>query len=209
MQKGQRITEETRIKMCNAHQGQVSSMKGKKHSEKTKKKMSESGLKNNYMKGRTKELSPWFGKKLHPDTVEKMRQKKLEKPTKYWLGKTRDDETRLKISEANKGKESKNKGIPLLANSKDKHWNWKGGITPQEKSARKSLNGKIWRDAVFYRDDYTCQDCGDKNSKDNAVVLNAHHIKHFSKYPELRFAIDNGITLCYDCHRQKHSKNNR
>ena len=58
---------------------------------------------------------------------------------------------------------------------------------------------KAWRKAVFERDSYKCQKCGKIGGK-----LNAHHIKPFSLYPDLRFDIDNGITLCKECHIELH-----
>ena len=59
-----------------------------------------------------------------------------------------------------------------------------------------------WRKKVYERDKYTCQICGIKGGK-----LNAHHIHKYSQYPALRYDIDNGITLCEDCHRKIHKGN--
>ena len=74
---------------------------------------------------------------------------------------------------------------------------WKGGINPINDSIRKSRDYKIWRKAVFQRDNFTCKECKQRGGK-----LNAHHIKPFALFPELRFAIDNGITLCIPCHKE-------
>lgn len=60
-----------------------------------------------------------------------------------------------------------------------------------------------WRDSIFERDNYTCQDCG---SSGDEVLIHAHHIKGWNEYPDLRLEISNGITLCSSCHARLHGK---
>lgn len=78
--------------------------------------------------------------------------------------------------------------------------NWKGGISRAYKTGYESIQYKEWRKKVFERDDYTCQKCGIRSGNGKATYLTAHHIKSFSEYPELRFEVNNGITLCESCH---------
>jgi 5-methylcytosine-specific restriction endonuclease McrA len=61
---------------------------------------------------------------------------------------------------------------------------------------------KIWRTSIFERDGYTCVNCGIKSSTGVKVILHADHIKPFAYYPELRFEINNGRTLCIECHKK-------
>jgi len=128
------------------------------------------------------------------------------------------EEVKRKISKSNKGNLSgiKNgektqfkKGRPGMFKGKkrpelsgENHYAWKGGITPINEKIRKSLEYKLWRTAVFERDNYTCVWCGNRNGNGKEIVLHADHIKPFAHYPELRFAIDNGRTLCVTCHRK-------
>jgi HNH endonuclease len=75
------------------------------------------------------------------------------------------------------------------------HPNWKGGITSANRLARTTADTLAWRVSVFERDDYTCAICSLRG-----VHLHAHHIKPFCSNPELRHAIENGVTLCPRCH---------
>lgn len=147
---------------------------------------------------------------------------------KFNLGKKRTDETKRKMSEAQAGKKlteehklklSKshmgkapvnkgtkgvmkawNKGIKYTAVSGEKNSNWKGGVTPENKKIRSSLEMKLWRISVFERDVFKCQVCQSVGG-----YLNAHHIRSFAHHPELRCDVNNGITLCVECHKLTHN----
>lgn len=75
---------------------------------------------------------------------------------------------------------------------------WKGGVTPINKLLRFNNVYKEWRIKVFLRDNYLCKKCGKGGS------LQAHHLNNFSSHPELRYALDNGQTLCLSCHLAFH-----
>jgi len=91
---------------------------------------------------------------------------------------------------------------------------WKGGVNTLYMAIRNCFEYRQWRSDVFTRDNYTCQECGD----DRGGNLNVHHIKSFisilNKYEittleealicEALWNINNGITLCEECHKEFH-----
>ena len=101
----------------------------------------------------------------------------------------------------NKGK--KNWMVPPLKGKKnqklsgDKHWNWKGGITDENRLFRNSGQYRDWRRKVFERDRFSCVNCGYRSCKSRDI--RADHIKPFCLFPELRLDVDNGRTLCLPC----------
>lgn len=97
-------------------------------------------------------------------------------------GKIYSPETRRKISESKRGEKS--------------HF-WRGGVSSENEKFRKSVEYKLWREAVYSRDNWTCCWCFQRGG-----TLQADHIKPWAYFPELRFAIDNGRTLCVDCHKR-------
>ncbi len=74
-------------------------------------------------------------------------------------------------------------------------------LTAEDRQVRRKYEAYgEWRRAVFARDAYKCRCCGEGGR------LNAHHIVNYSAAPELRTAVDNGITLCVGCHRGFHAE---
>jgi len=148
---------------------------------------------------------PWNkGKKgVYSDKTKNiMRNKKL--------GNIATKETRRRMSFSHKGEKTNF---------------WQGGINSLSDMIRKSFEGKIWRENVFQRDNYSCKECGKRGR------LHAHHIKPFSailkeflasyhqfsplddKETLVRLAItytpfwdtNNGLTLCEECHKNTNS----
>ena len=81
------------------------------------------------------------------------------------------------------------------------HPMWKGGVSRAYKYGYHSVDYMEWHNSVFVRDNFTCKICGTRGA-----YLHAHHIKSFSHFPESRFDVTNGITLCKSCHMEVHSK---
>jgi hypothetical protein len=74
----------------------------------------------------------------------------------------------------------------------------KGRVTSEDTLIRNSAEYAAWRAAVFARDNYQCVVGG----KAHGSRLHADHIKPFAEFPDLRFDLDNGRTLCIPCHRK-------
>lgn len=125
------------------------------------------------------------------------------KGNKYSLGYKHTQDAIERIIKARTGKHMLHTTKKKIGDGSrgEKNHNWKGGTSPINEVIRKSSEYKLWRTAVFERDSYACIWCGVKNGNGKSVILNADHIKPFALFPELRFAIDNGRTLCIQCHR--------
>ena len=143
--------------------------KSKKHSEKIKKSINGGRFKNGH-------ISINKGGHLSKET-----RRKISKSLKGKKRKPFSEEHKRKMSIARKG-----------ANGS----NWKGGVTPINKTLRRSLEYRIWREKVFKYDNYTCWICEERGG-----ILHPHHLLKFSDYPELRFKSSNGMTLCEYCHK--------
>lgn len=101
-----------------------------------------------------------------------------------FYGKKHTKETRAKMSGTNNG-------------------NWKGGVSSTNLLIRKSVEYLDWKASVFIRDGRACVWCG------STERIEADHIKPFSTHPELRFDINNGRTLCHECHRTTETYGNK
>lgn len=142
-------------------------------------------------------------RKLSPERLENLRDKMLG--NKLTLGFKHSEDTKKKMSISRKGKRRNN---PFG----EKAYNWKGGRTELVKCLQATYRYKQWRMDVFSRDKFTCQYCG----YDKGGTIEAHHIRQLSLIlfenrittteeamgcKEL-WDINNGVTLCRDCHKK-------
>ena len=125
------------------------------------------------------------------------------------------EETKKKLSEIKKGKhyspETEFISEEMIGKNNP---NWNGGITPLCQSIRQLDEFIQWRNEVFKRDDYICQEC---NIRGNTLhvhhktpfitIINTFDIKNIidAINCNLLWNINNGITLCKKCHIKCHS----
>lgn len=168
--KGKKFSTEYRKKISDGRKGIPAWNKGRSWSEKTRKKIS------NALLGQTS----WNkGKAWSRESREKMRLAKL-------------------------GKSNSTKGKPRPNSSGANHPNWQGGKTCLVHKIRCSLEYKKWHEAVLHRDKFSCVFCGFRSRKSKSsgyseCDIRVDHIKPFSLFPNLRFEISNGRTLCIPC----------
>lgn len=151
---------------------------GKKMSLETRKKMSESATK----KG--------FGKWMKGRVVSSEIRKKMSEGQR---GKIRSEDTRRKMSNSKLG-------IKMPQISGKNHHKW---IMDRSKlvkrQERNDVAYKEWRKKVWLRDNFKCKianpDCSGR--------IEAHHILSWKDFPDLRYSINNGITLCHKHHPKK------
>lgn len=177
---GMKMPFSTRIAILKSHLG-------KPLSEEHKKKISLGNM------GR--KISKWHKKKLS----ETKKGIKLTKEHRKHIGDSHRGKRKPLHSERTKKKISNT--LRKLYENPENHPNWQGGKTKHAERFRKKWEYKFWRKSVFERDNYTCQLCGIRSGIGISVFLEADHIKPFAYFPELRLDINNGRTLCRDCHR--------
>jgi hypothetical protein len=165
-QKGHKVTSETRKQLAITSKGNKNAL-GTVRSVEYKAKVSQTHI----------------GLKASPETRAKMSTAHIG--NKSHSGLQDSLETRAKISASLRARHLSGPLSP----------NWKGGITPEYRAARISVDYADWRTFVFVRDEFTCQKCGKVAGR-----LEAHHMDSFADFPEKRLEPDNGITFCEDCH---------
>lgn len=105
-------------------------------------------------------------------------------------------------SQFKKGQAPFNKGKVHLP--KENHPNWVADRSNLVKSDKKHLDGRYreWMFSVKTRDAWKCkianQECKGR--------LESHHILSWKEYPELRYELNNGITLCHAHHPRQRAQ---
>lgn len=131
----------------------------------------------------------------------------LEKlPTPWNKGLSKADFPQLSNSGVKRGSIPWNKGKEMPMLHGEKHYNWIPDRTKIKKQEeRNNPNDKQWKYSVYKRDNFKCRLANENCSK----KIEAHHIKSWKEYQELRYKTNNGITLCHAHHPRKRAEEKR
>lgn len=81
------------------------------------------------------------------------------------------------------------------------NYNYNPSISMEERIiGRMYTEYGMWRKKVYERDSYSCKLCGNSTSGN----LNAHHLDGYNWCKDKRTDINNGVTLCTQCHNGFH-----
>jgi 5-methylcytosine-specific restriction endonuclease McrA len=152
------------------------SFKGRQHTEKTKQ------ILRNKLKGYKRKIQSI------KKGSDKLKGRKYSIEHRIALSKGWTNQLRKWKSELQSSLKEKN---PLY---KDGKWKERASQREIDMNTEKYIS---WRRKIFEGDNYTCQICGIQGLK-----LQADHIKSYTNFPELRYDIDNGRTLCINCHKK-------
>ena len=180
------LSVEHKKKISDSMSGKNTWMKGRKLSEETRKRMSEA------RKGRqhSKEWSENISKSLKGKKTGRIPKSAFKKGNIPWCtGKKMSEEFCIKNSTSKTGENE-----------------FTGFRMPLNRRVRTTRKYYEWIEKVKFRDMHTCVLC-----EKNECELHAHHIVQVKdilkkeKYEEELYDLNNGITLCLDCHSGVHS----
>lgn len=163
------------------------------------------------------------GWKMPPRTVEHRRNLGIANK-----GKKRTQEFKDRVGDFFRGRPSPRKGVPLLARRGKLHSEetkrhlsnyWKGKRKGQEhprwvdnrnllakaSEKRNDTSHHEWARNVKMRDKWKCK----IENKNCSGRLEAHHILTWREFPELRYQLNNGITLCHAHHPRGRAEEKR
>lgn len=126
----------------------------------------------------------------HPMKDKKFSDESKKKMSDSHIGKYVSSETRKKLSDMKKG---------------SKHWNWKGGTNNRDVHSLYNPEYVDWRSKVLKRDLFKCRLANEKC----LGGLQVHHILPWRDYPDMRYEISNGISLCHAHHPRKRAEEKR